>query len=916
MAKVISAYDHYAKGQRAEWDKNESGLRAPIQMLPRSQKDIAWQQANLNWWEHIGLNLVRTKAKRYLKNYNLAKGVIDKEDYILGESDYSDMIDVLTKETESPLELRFFPIIPNVVNLLTGEFSKRNTKVLVKAIDDFTINEMLDSKYQMMSELVVSRARQIIEAKLAASGIDTSTEEGQQELENQTMSLPQIQEFFNKSYRSTAERWATHELAVAEQRFKLSELEDTAFRDSLICDQEFWHIGLGEDDYFVELWNPINTFYHKSPDVRYVSQGNYVGRILLMSIGDVIDRYGYLMTDTQIKQLERVQSPHYHIDSIRSTATYSPQEFYDTRRSPSDQNKSIHWSQAVSMRHLFEEGTDTTSLLGWLNEDADIFSQGMLRVTEVYWKSQKKIGYLTEVLEDGTRFQDIVSEDFIVINEPKYDLSLNKKKTPETLIEGQHIEWLWVNEVWKGIKIGMNHSTGFVTQNESFDPIYLDVKPLPFQFKGDNSIFGAKLPVEGCAFSSRVGKTTSLVEQMSPFQIGFNFANNQVIDMLFDEIGNVLLFDQNMLPRVSMDGSWGKHNFIKAWQVMKNLQIMPLDTSITNTEAPLNFQHTQVVPLEKTNQLLSRIKIAEYFKNEAFATVGITPQRVGSVTSSESATGVQTAVNNSYAQTEIYFTQHSNFLMPRVKEMILNAAQFINVNKPNIRIAYMNRAEENVFFEIEGTKLLLADLQIFCTADPNFRNILEQLKQLAINNNTTTATIYDLAKIVESDSISEILDTLKGSVKKMEQEQNAQRESQERMQKEMLEAQAAEKESERQFTAEQKELDRATQRYIADVRAVGMSGEADLNANRVQDALEVERTYADIEDRAAANEQKRQEANNKIAADLTKSMMEQASKAKELKLKEEELQVQRENMKNDLQIEKIRAKNRAKPKSK
>ena len=46
------------------------------------------------------------------------------------------------------------------------------------------------------------------------------------------------------------------------------------------------------DDYEVELWNPALTFYQKSPDTRYISDGNYVGKCEMVTVSDVIDCYG------------------------------------------------------------------------------------------------------------------------------------------------------------------------------------------------------------------------------------------------------------------------------------------------------------------------------------------------------------------------------------------------------------------------------------------------------------------------------------------------------------------------------------------------------------------------------------------------------------------------------------------------
>ena len=81
-----------------------------------------------------------------LKNYKLANGIIDKTDYIVEEdNEVAELIDVLTKEDQSAFELKFFPIVPNVINVLTGEFAKRNDKITYRAVDDLSYNEMIEA---------------------------------------------------------------------------------------------------------------------------------------------------------------------------------------------------------------------------------------------------------------------------------------------------------------------------------------------------------------------------------------------------------------------------------------------------------------------------------------------------------------------------------------------------------------------------------------------------------------------------------------------------------------------------------------------------------------------------------------------------------------------------------------------------
>ena len=110
------------------------------------------------------MEYLRKNARKILKNYKLAKGIIDKTDYIVEEdNDYKELVDVLTKEDESALELKFYPIIPNVINVLTGEFSKRYNRVQFRAVDDTSYNEMLEQKRGMIEENLLTDARNKID---------------------------------------------------------------------------------------------------------------------------------------------------------------------------------------------------------------------------------------------------------------------------------------------------------------------------------------------------------------------------------------------------------------------------------------------------------------------------------------------------------------------------------------------------------------------------------------------------------------------------------------------------------------------------------------------------------------------------------------------------------------------------------
>jgi hypothetical protein len=890
----------------AKTDNNRiASITQPLQFIPKKEKDEQWAAWNLDWIEWQGLKQIRRNARRLMKNYKLAKGVIDKSDYIVeDDNEYRDIVEVLTKEDQSALELKFYPIIPNVINVLVAEFAKRSTKLTYRATDEFSYNEMMEQKRKMVEETLLSDAQIKLTAALLEQGLDPDSEEAQQQMSPDNLkTLPEIEQFFKKDYRSMVEEWASHQHKVDVERFKMDELEERGFRDMLITDREFWHFRMMEDDYEVELWNPAITFYHKSPDSRYISQSNWVGKTDMMTASDVIDRYGYIMTEEQLAALEAVypiRSAGYTIGGMQNDGS-----FYDGTRSHewNTNMPSLAYRQYTSAMAgtVVGQGDIINEIL---MEGEDYHDQGtafLLRVSTIYWKSQRKVGHLTSVAENGEVTNEIVTEDYKIENKPIYDTRLFKNKSKDNLLYGDHIDWIWINEVWGGVKVGPNLPSFWGMNNPGgFSPIYIGIDknhigPLRFQFKGDSTLYGCKLPVEGSVFSDRNTKSTALLDLMKPFQIGYNIVNNQIADILVDELGTIIMLDQNTLPRHSLGEDWGKGNLAKAYVAMKDFQMLPLDTSITNTENALNFQHFQKLDLSQTERLMSRINIANYFKQQAYEVIGVNPQRMGQQLSQQTATGVEQAVSSSYAQTEIFFIQHCDYLMPRVHQMRTDLAQFYHSTKPSSRLTYITGADEKVNFQINGTDLLMRDLNIFCTTTANHRAVLEQLKQMALQNNTTGASIYDLGKIVQSDSIAELNTVLKASEAKQQQEKQQEQQSQQQMQQEQLASQEKQQQALIQAEAEKQARQLENNVVVAEIRSAGFGAAVDVNKNEMSDYQDAMKDIRQSEQYQEQTNLQREKQSAENMRSSQKMSIEQQKIQAQKDIAEKQLQIAREN---------------------
>jgi len=878
----------------AKVETNRMGnLTQPIQFLPRVEKDTQWCSDTMDWLERQGLVQIKRNARNLLKNYKLANGIIDKSDYIAEENnEEGELIDFLKHDDDTAFELKFFPIIPNVISILTGEFSKRTDKVSYRAVDEDSYNEMTEAKRGMIEQVLLQEAEQKMQMIMQGQQIDPKSDQGQQMMSPENMKkLPEIERFFRKDYRSMAEEWAGHQHAVDYERFHMNEMENVAFKDSLIADREFWHFAMREDDYEVELWNPLTTFYHKSPDVRYTSQGNHVGNIALMTVSDVIDRHGYLMTAEQLENLENlipIRDVNYLMEGQRNDGGfYNPTKSHEWNTT----GPSVAMRQFTTARDLSISNDVINQILAGTEDMLDYGDATLQRVVTAYWKSRRKVGHITMIDEQGMVSSTIIDETFKVSEKPQYDTTIVKSKSAANLLMGQHIDWIWINETWGGIKVGPNKPTSsMATDDSNQTPIYLNVKPLRFQFKGDFTLYGCRLPVEGSVFSDRNTKSVSLVDKLKPFQIGYNLVNNQIADILIDELGTVVLLDQNMLPQHSMGEDWGENNLSKAFVAMKDFQMLPLDTSVQNTKQPLSFQSFKTLDLSQTARLMGRIQLATYFKSEAFESIGITQQRRGQVNSQETATGVTQAINMSYSQTENYFMQHSEFLMPRVHEMRTNLAQYYHSNKPSVRLSYMTSADEKVNFQINGTELLARDINVFATTKVNHKYIMEKIRDLAIQNNTSGATIYDLGTIMTAETLAELTTTMKGIEDKAMNLKLQQQQYEQSIHDTEIQQANDRLLAQHQFDADQNDKDRENLIAVAEVKASSFLGD-DKNKNGQPDYMDAAKFFED----------KRQK-DDEMSMKHEQFQQEQGFKQQELSLKQRELQTREHVADKQLQI--------------
>jgi hypothetical protein len=170
---------------------------------------------------------------------------------------------------------------------------------------------------------------------------------------------------------------------------------------------------------------------------------------------------------------------------------------------------------------------------------------------------------------------------------------------------------------------------------------------------------------------------------------------------------------------------------------------------------------------------------------------------------------------------------------------------------------------------------------------------MEQLKQLAINNNTTGASIYDLGNVIKSESIAELTGVLKKAEEKTDKARKEEQEHQQKMQQEQIQAQEQQMQQAQQFKADEAEKDRQARLMEAQIRAAGYGAQVDINQNQQSD-------YIDVMDQLRQDQRSQDEMNLKREIHY----VEKQQTDEKLNVEREKLQAQQSIANKQLEIAK------------
>ena len=207
----------------------------------------------------------------------------------------------------------------------------------------------------------------------------------------------------------------------------------------------------------------------------------------------------------------------------------------------------------------------------------------------------------------------------------------------------------------------------------------------------------------------------------------------------------------------------------------------------------------------------------------------------------------------------------------------------------------MTSLDERINFEINGEDLMLREINVYCSTKANHRKLLEQMQQLAANNNTTGASIYDLGKIMQSDSMGTLNAALKSVEAKNMKQAQEQRAHEEKMAQMQMQQAEKEKAMELEAEARENEKDRRKDLLVAEIKASGYGAMQDINQNMQSDFLDNLDKIKKSEQYQQTIDIQQQKANDNRSQQTQKMNLKREEMAMKRELKEKDLQIAKEN---------------------
>lgn len=919
---------------------NTSGDALPYQMDSLSvKKTDKWKRNTLDFIydrarRQIRQNLIFIDIKRMTEGDFVARSV-DIESTLYG--DEAQQLKKLSSDVGLPTHLKNFDILGMMVHAIESVFGELDDKYRAESTDEIFTNQFIEEKTKRLHANMEQIIQLLVKQTLIENGLDPDKKDFQSEEEQQAY-LQQIEEQIQKinkediegdlakNFKVLATEWANHVLMrdSKSSHFNLLTKDKNRLTDYIRTGRWFRHYRVGYDYYDIEEWDSHEVFFSQNSNTDLPQDCEYIGRLTSLSITDILAKYGHLMTTKQQeiignfwgnkgdykKEGQNLTATTDNVGAPFATNYILPFENYFDHQINTQMEdylgaplaKTTH-KDANGVEYEVREwmpragnfGSSGTNYAKYYRNDIQV-TNSQIEVMETYWTSFEKTGILIYKNELGVTDIKQVTEDlmieFIQENDIKVKSNVSLDEMQKALRDDnieQYVGTLsWHNLPKSYYGILIKSGSGFPMKED----MLLWGKATEQQIKGKSNYFEVKHPVGGLISKSPIIKAL-------PFQQLYNVCLNQISELMADEIGTFYSLDVNAIPAEYKDDQTTEEALFNMVDTAKLTKFLPLNLSRSNMEGnmayPNIFQRNEVV---FASQVQYRQQMAEYFKSQAFAQLGVTAQLLGQMVNFETATGTkQNAVYTNALITSLL----DDFISSKVlaNELHIAVAQIAECSgKTQNRMSYSDGM--NVFIDImaeDGEYFPIRKFGVSAASNSKDRPVVRYLSEMLMADNTIQKDFNDVVNIAVLQSSLALKQYSQEMRKRSDQKIQEERQFQDSQQTKAIDANAKEQQALREH--ELAKIDKKGEwDYKSELLTAVGRDSASTKEDNIGDILS-------IYDRNLKATSIEQDANVRMQEVERKMNMDESTKkieAEKLRLKQEELHLKNKQIDNQKYI--------------
>ncbi len=616
---------------------------------------------------------------------------------------------------------------------------------------------------------------------------DGTEEEIQAELEN-------FEIYLKHEWKDMREVRATKLLKHYWRELGMEAMFVEGFKDSLIHGEEIYQCSILDGEPLIEKLNPIKVHTIRGGYASKIEDADIIVIEDHWSPGRVIDTWGTKMNNEEIDRVSK--------GYVSKYGSFD-QEDYRNSFILSDRDEVLEGYLRVA------------EIEGHKFNRTYVDNDGNVRVLQCFWSSLKlayKVKYFDEY---GDVQYKMTSEEYI----------------PDPA-KGETVEKMWVREWWKGVKVG--------------NDIYPSIEPMPVQYARMSNPSKAHPGIVGEIYNTNQGRSTSMMDRMKNYQYLYDILWDRLNKSIAKNQGKIMEMDMAKIPK-----GWNVHKWMNYATKFGYAFVDSFKEGVSGSaqgKLAGNFNTTgKVLDLETGNYIQQHINLLEYVKAEMSEIIGVTPQRQGAISSSETVGGVERSVMQSSNTTAWLFKKHENVKIRAMSIFLETAKVALKGNKKKLQNILDDFSME--LFEIDGDEFSEMDYGIFVTSDLKTREKEQLLNQAAhafMQNSGKLGVVMD---IMFSDSITEKMRKIEIAEQKIDEQQQEQAQQAQVIAQQQIEANAADKQAERELKQYEIDSNNSTKLLIEQLKQQGATDELESKETMSSEdrMIEIKKMQADIE---------------------------------------------------------------------